>query len=185
MLSNRVVLVALLGATLGTAACNGNETSPFEPAGQPAYSEFSANLSGSDGHDGGDWGDTKPSSCKPLSLETESADIGPWGGVLRIGPHTLLVPPGALLQRTRITGRIFADSVNSIQFFPEGLRFLAPAVLQLSYENCRKLDLATMKVVYTSDDLLRLLELVPSEDRKLRKTVVGLIGHFSRYAVAY
>ena len=60
-----------------------------------------------------------------------------------------------------------------------------PARLQLSYQNCRTIALKNMKVVYTSDDLVQLLELIPSEDRKLQNTVVGFIRHFSRYAVAY
>lgn len=47
------------------------------------------------------------------------------------------------------------------------------------------LSAALGKVVYTSDALVQLLELIPSEDRKLQNTVVGFIGHFSRYAVAY
>lgn len=184
MESKRLFLTALLGAVLGAAACTGNQSTPFEPTQQPAFSEGSGN--GGDEPDGdGGWGEHRPSSCKALHAESESEDIGPRGGVLEVGPHRLVVPPGALLLRTRITGRIVADSVNSIQFFPEGLHFLVAARLQLSYKNCKKLQLRTARVVYTSDDLERLLELIPSEDRRSTNTVVGFISHFSRYAVAY
>ncbi len=183
MSSNRAVLTALLGAMLGAAGCSRAGDSPLEPVVQPAFSE-GQDGGGASGSDGG-WGNTNPSSCNPLSPRTEGADIGPWGGELRIGPHTLIVPPGALLQRTRITGRITSDTVNSVQFSPEGLRFVVPAILQLSYANCKRSNPLPMKVVYTSDDLLRLLELIPSQDRKLKQTVVGLISHFSRYAIAY
>ena len=105
--------------------------------------------------------------------------------MLRIGPHTLTVLPGALLKTTRITGKITADTVNSVQFAPEGLRFVVPAILNLSYANCRQPQTGNMKVVYTSNDLFVLLELVESEDRKANMSVVGLVSHFSRYAVAY
>ena len=184
MLSNRSALLVLLTAALGSAACSAIESSPLEPTVQPpAYSEWSAS-SGHNGSQGG-WGDSRPSSCRPLHSDTESEDIGFRGGELQIGPHRLIVPRGALLHKTRITGRISSDSVNSVQFYPAGLQFLVPARLQLSYENCNKLDLKNMRVVYTSDDLSQLLELIPSEDRRLKNTVVGLISHFSRYAVAY
>lgn len=182
MLSNRILIGALLSAALGSAACSGTGASPLEPTIQPAFSS-APEAGGGGGQE--DWGDTKPSSCEPLSARTESEDIGPWGGVLELGPHRLIVPPGALLKKTRITGRISADSVNSVQLFPEGLQFLVPVRLQLSYRNCENLELKNMRVVYTSDDLLRVLELIPSEDRKGMRTVVGFISHFSRYAVAY
>jgi hypothetical protein len=39
-------------------------------------------------------------------------------------------------------------------------------------------------VVYT-DELLRILELIPSLDNLRTKTVTGDIRHFSRYAVAW
>lgn len=182
MKSNRLFLTAVLGAMLGAAACTGNESTPFEPAQPPAFSTVSGSAGGlpDDG-----WGEHRPSSCEALHAESESEDIGPRGGVLEVGPHRLVVPPGALLRSTRITGRITADSVNSIQFFPEGLHFLVPVRLQLSYANCARLELKHMRVVYTSDDLLRVLELIPSEDRRGNSMVVGFISHFSRYAVAY
>jgi hypothetical protein len=90
-----------------------------------------------------------------------------------------------LLRITHITGTISADSVNSVQFAPEGLRFAVPAILSLSYANCRQPPIGPMKVVYTSNDLLTLLELVRSIDNKANRSVVGFISHFSRYAVAY
>lgn len=187
MSSNRTVLVVLFTAALGSAACSGNESSPLEPSAQPpAYSEWVA-QSASNGQNGqqGNWGNTKKSSCNPLSARTVAQDIGPQGGVLHIGPHTLTVLPGALRLTTRITGTITADTVNSVQFAPEGLHFVIPAVLSLSYSNCKVVSTSPMKVAYTTNDLVTLLELVPSQDVKVVKTVVGFIGHFSRYAVAY
>lgn len=186
MLSNRTVLVILLSGALGSAACRGND-SPLEPSVQPpAYSEWVA-QSASNGQDDhhGNWGNTKKSSCKPLSARTAAQDIGPQGGVLRIGPHSLTVLPGSLRAITHITATIAGDSVNSIQFAPEGLHFVIPAVLSLNYANCKVLGTSPMEVVYTSNDLFTLLELIPSQDLKVVKTVVGFISHFSRYAVAY
>ena len=52
-------------------------------------------------------------------------------------------------------------------------------------EPAKVLGTSPMEVVYTSNDLFTLLELIPSQDLKVGKTVVGFISHFSRYAVAY
>ena len=182
MKPNRLVLTTFIGAVLVTAACSGNESSLLEPGTAPA---FAKGPGGNSGPGGPGWGDTKPSSCKPLPARTESKEIGPKGGELKIGPHTLVVAPGALPHKTRITGTISADTVNSVRFSPEGLQFTHQVHLYLSYENCKKIDLKDMKVVYTTDDLSTILEMIPSKDKKYKNTVVGLIDHFSRYAIAY
>ncbi len=186
MPSNRLLFVAVIGWVLVATACGGNASTPFEPAAQPVFSAGDGDDSDRRAaeEDGG-WGENRLSSCQPLDADSESEDIGPSGGELEIGPHRLVVPAGALLRRTRITGKISPDSVNSVQFSPEGLRFLVPARLHLSYENCKRVNLKRMNVVYTSDNLLQLLELIPSEDEEVEETVVGLVSHFSRYAVAY
>jgi hypothetical protein len=188
MLSSRIAVPALLVATLMGAACGTTGTpSPFEPSGAPAEQlsqSFSAGI-GTFAQSLGDWGNSHPTSCTPLPAVTASRDIGPAGGLLPIGPHLLVVPPGALSARIRISGQITTDSVNSVQFAPAGLVFLTPAKLLLSYRNCTLVPLTNMKIVYTSDDLLQLLETVESRDLKLIGTVEGTIRHFSRYAVAY
>lgn len=182
MSSKSGVLALLVGAALSLVACGGTQSSLLEPAANtaqpPAYSEWSG------GGKLGKWGDTHQSSCKPLKAESKSEDIDFRGGEVKVGPHVLTILPGALLRKTRITATISADSVNSVSFAPEGLHFLLPAKLSLSYANCKSV-LQDMKVVYTTNDLLVLLELIPSHDFKFKNSVTGLISHFSRYAVAY
>ena len=78
------------------------------------------------------------------------------------------------------------DYTNSVQFSPEGLQFLVPALLTLSYSNCdRRTVLQQLEVVYTSNDLLKILDLLPSINNRIDKTTTGVIRHFSRYAIAY
>lgn len=61
-----------------------------------------------------------------------------------------------------------------------------PAMLTLSSRGCsRQTLLQHLKVVYTSDNLGRILELLPSVYNPSQKTTTGAIDHFSRYAVAY
>ena len=94
-----------------------------------------------------------------------------------------MIPAGALSRNYTIRAEQVTHRVNSVRFSPEGLKFAKPAKLTLSYSNCSPL-LLLKRVVYT-DELLRILELIPSLDNLRTKTVTGDIRHFSRYAVAW
>jgi len=122
-------------------------------------------------------------TCKAQSYVVAEKIIGPRGGSLRIGRHRLEIPRGALASKVRITGEQVSGSVNSVRLSPEGLHFAKPARLTLSYDNCASVRLLK-RVAYTSE-LLRILEVPPSEDYPEYEYVTGAIDHFSRYAVAY
>lgn len=123
--------------------------------------------------------------CSPLPADSESQVIGPDGGTLTVGPHTLTVPPGALSAPTLITGVIQPDTVNAIRFSPQGLVFQQPTQLVMSYANCPVLGSLTPKrIAYTTDDL-QILQIIPSLDNILNQTVTGQVSHFSQYAVAW
>lgn len=123
--------------------------------------------------------------CAPGIPASQSVTVGVLGGIVRVGPHRLIVPPGALLGPKTITASVTTESVLSVRFQPEGLRFLVPAILTENYASCSRTSARPLQVVYTSDNLLDILELLPSVDNPRQKTVTGLISHFSRYAVAY
>lgn len=123
--------------------------------------------------------------CSPLTADTTVATVGPAGGTLTIGPHTLVIPAGALDSSVTITAIAPSDSVNQVEFAPQGLQFETPASLTLSYANCNLLGISLPKKVVYTDDLLQILELEPSLDHAFSQTVTGRIGHFSSYAVAW
>ena len=120
-------------------------------------------------------------SSQPYAVDSEV--IGPEGGFLRVGTHSLAIPPNALKSRVRITGEQIPGKTNSVRFSPEGLEFERPAVLTMTYNNCA-LVLLQKKIVYT-DEQLKVLEVLRSLDLFRSKTVSAPIDHFSRYAVAY
>lgn len=125
--------------------------------------------------------------CSPLPAASASQSIGPAGGTIVVGPHVLVIPAGALNRTVTITAVAPSDSVNSVQFSPQGLTFARghPAKLTLSYANCSLLGrLLPKRVAYTTD-LLRILQLLPSLDNLLQKKVSAPLEHFSRYAVAW
>jgi hypothetical protein len=121
--------------------------------------------------------------CSPQPYAITSQDIGPNGGVLKVGTHTLSIPGNAVQGTVRITAEQISGKTNSIRFSPEGLHFAKPATLTMSYDNCL-LVLVQKKIVYT-DEKLKILEVLGSLDLFQKKSVSAPIDHFSRYAVAY
>jgi len=116
--------------------------------------------------------------------DSGSAVIGPLGGTVTFGPHELDVPPAALLTPTTITARTLPGDTIAVQFQPQGLTFLLPATLQLSYAQCQPQPTGTVSIVYVNDLLNELLGLLQSLDNPRQHKVVAPISHFSVYAIA-
>ena len=115
---------------------------------------------------------------------TDSATIGPLGGMITFGPHTLLIPPGALLRQTTITATAPADGHLTAVLQPEGLQFLVPATLTLGYSQCNPQPSSSLSIVYLNGPLGQILQWLPSILHLDSHTVSALIGHFSVYAGA-
>jgi hypothetical protein len=122
--------------------------------------------------------------CRPMAAASATESIGPAGGEIRIGRHVLSIPGGALRQRTTITAVAPSDTVNRVQFEPDGLTFQKPVMLVMSYANCAVDRPAPREVVYV-DDALKVLGHQPSRDDPAGKRVAGLLTHFSQYAVSW
>ncbi|PYO36115.1 MAG: hypothetical protein DMD71_01275 [Gemmatimonadetes bacterium] len=123
--------------------------------------------------------------CTPLPYASTTQVVGPTGGTIQVGPHTLVIPPGALVQNVTITAVAPSATVNSVRFTPQGLHFLAPAALTMSYSNCNLLGKLLPKRIAYTDDNLNILSYLISLDNLLSKKVTGKLDHFSRYAVAW
>ena len=123
--------------------------------------------------------------CTPLPYDSVSQTIGPEGGVIQVGPHTFTVPAGALDTNVTITAVTPSDTINRIQFQPEGLVFNEYTTLRMSYANCDLLgSLLPKRVAYVNADL-GILDYLPSLDNVLTQTVRGKLQHFSEYAIAW
>ncbi len=115
---------------------------------------------------------------------TASADIGVLGGKIAFGGNTLIVPPGAVLRKTTITATAPGDGHLSAVFEPEGLHFLLPPVLTLSYRQCATPPANTAKIVYLQSLLGELLDILPTTLNLNQHNISAPIWHFSVYAVA-
>jgi len=121
--------------------------------------------------------------CSPQRYQAVTRVVGSKGGKIKVGSHVLTIPAGALSEDVTIVAEQLTSSVNSVRFGPEGLIFAQPAELTMSYDNCQSIA-SPKKVVYT-DERLKLLEVLHSNDKPQTKIVTSPIDHFSRYAVAY
>jgi hypothetical protein len=124
--------------------------------------------------------------CSSLPYASATQTIGSAGGTIRVGPHTLTVPAGALSSPVAITGALVTGrGVNAVQFQPEGLRFQRSASLTMSYANCNLIGLLLPKRIAYVSDGLGILSYLESIDNLFAKQVTGRVDHFSNYAVAW
>jgi hypothetical protein len=160
------IVAGVLAATL-IAACSDEATAPSAPALAVA-------------------GTTRPPAItrcnQPYGLT--AAWIGPLGGRLKAGGHTLFVPAGALLVPTFITMETPSGNVGHVVFSPEGLTFnkTYPPHLVMSYQNCQVTPDATQQVAYTTESL-KVLETQPSVTDPVNQTVDAKLFHFSDYVI--
>ena len=105
--------------------------------------------------------------------------------MIRIGPHKLWIPAGALDAPVTITATAPSDNVNRVRLRPEGLVFRRSAALTMSYANCNLLGKILPKRVAYTDDALNIVNYVLSLDNLLSKNVNGRLNHFSNYAIAW
>ena len=173
-MARKFSVVLLFAALLTGVGCNSTD-SPTGPtaAATDEPSPLLSNLLGK----------LRLLSCSTQPYAVTTKAVGPKGGIILVGSHRLSIPAGALATRVTITAEQVAGSTNSVRFAPEGLRFAKPASLTMSYANCSGL-LAPKRIVYLNE-LLRILELLPSLDDAASKSVTAGIRHFSRYAVAW
>jgi hypothetical protein len=124
--------------------------------------------------------------CSNLPYASNTKTIGPLGGWISAGPHTLVIPPGALSAWTSITMTAPTGlGVNAVKFAPAGLRFSTPASLTMSYANCSLLGKILPKRIAYTDDTLNILSYLLSLDNLLSRYVTGKVNHFSDYVIAW
>lgn len=169
-------LAVLILVLLVSPSCSESPTSPKAPAVQPIHTDLIGGLLGATGL----------LKCSNLPYASSTATIGPLGGRISAGPHTLVIPSGALLAPTQITMTAPTGlGVNAVKFQPAGLQFRTPAALTMSYANCSLLGKILPKRIAYTDDRLNILYYLLSLDNLLSKYVTGKVNHFSDYVVAW
>jgi hypothetical protein len=122
--------------------------------------------------------------------------IGPQGDTLRVGQHILAINSLALRDTVRITAVAPADTVRWVRFHPDGLVFQPTAdgwsaLLFTNYTDCGVTTSGTLRVAQVTDSLAILgylqtyVRLKKNPWSQANQFVVGLLQHFSNYAVAW
>lgn len=122
-------------------------------------------------------------ACNVTRTYSTAREIGPTGGTIQVGPHSLFIPANALSAPTRITATAPAGDVVEIQFQPHGLEFRKKTTLTMSYRDCGLLRGVLPQIVY-ADDKRNILEQLLSVPDLLRRTVSAKTDHFSSYILA-
>src|SRR5918992_3928635 len=124
--SGRAIFSALIGAfalTLASCTTDVIPSAPRAPEVDPAEAQPSELL-------GLDLGGTLTGllsnltlyRCSTPSYGSVTQAVGPAGGVVRVGPHSLVIPAGALDRTVPITASTRAGDHVRVDFQPEGLR---------------------------------------------------------------
>jgi len=174
MKARRVIVPALL--LIAALACTDRSPTSLAPVAPPPQADLIGSLLGGTGL----------LKCSDLPYASSTSTIGPQGGSISAGPHTLVIPPGALSASTSITMTAPTGlGVNAVKFAPEGLRFSTPASLSMSYSNCSLLGKILPKRIAYTDDHLNILSYLLSLDNLSSKRVTGKVNHFSAYVVGW
>jgi hypothetical protein len=122
--------------------------------------------------------------CASPDFGSVTRRIGPWGGRIDVGPHTLFVPPGALRRPVDITATAPAAPVVRVTFKPHGLKFRTSATLILSYKHCGAVGPRRPKIAYIDEIDSSILQLLRTKHHWHRQSVSASLRHFSGYAIA-
>lgn len=166
-------------ALLLLAACSPTDTVAPRHQPTPGHASLSDQLDGRMVPGSGGLASTaadKPLACLVEAPLYGSATIGARGGELDVGPHRLIIPPGALTADTFVSGSIPAGPRIEIDFAPQGLQFKKPAGLILDASLCG----AVPNVVYLNE-VGGIAERIQAVFSNWWHTIAAPIDHFSGY----
>ncbi len=192
--SYKTATVSLVIAGAGLVACSGETGEPLAPATPAAQAAPVTTLSNPQTQKAQDLsgllGLLGIGSKPDLFVCTNnggpykgSATIGLLGGTVHFGPHTLAVPPLAVLKPTLITATTVAGDTLAASFTPAGTKFLVPPTLTLDYSHCANKPQGSLGIDFLDDLLTQILELLPAIDNGGGQ-VHAPIWHFSVYAAS-
>jgi hypothetical protein len=112
-----------------------------------------------------------------------SRTLGPDGGTLSFRIGRLIVPPGALSGRTRITAYVNGEDL-AVEFQPHGLAFHPghEPILEINFRKAPFPD-SDLHIQYV-DSLMNLLESLPTSTDPESNVARAPIAHFSLYCLA-
>jgi hypothetical protein len=202
----RAALLAL--GAIGLAACS-DSISPVAPTSQPSLAAAKGNANGKGSGSSAlllltqaqfdalrtNWGSytklvadgsTKAEAlrCEPAQRASATKRIGAKGGQITLGGgHSLTIPAGALASDVDITMESRPGAFLELRFSPHGLKFAKPVEMTFSYARCAVSADQAVGIVYVGSGF-RILETMPSTDRRTTRKMSALTDHFSGYMMS-
>ena len=172
--------VAALSVLLGAAivACADAPSSPSTTVSSTSRSRISEAAGGPNEASENAYGLVRCHRSGPI---LRSAVIGPEGRTLRVGDTYLVVPPGALSERVRMTATVL-DTIAAVELQPHGLRFALPVRLAIDVRDCSVREEQLPVLLYLDDDG-EVRETLPGHLDEDGESFFSRIVHFSVYAV--
>lgn len=121
--------------------------------------------------------------CEPTAGISKTKRIGPNGGRIDVGSHSIEIPAGALDAEVEITASVEPGPRTELEFAPHGLQFAKPVELSFDYSKCLVPESQALDIVYVGPGW-RLLETMPSSDARGEQRIRALTDHFSGYMVS-
>lgn len=183
----KAIATALAAGIVAVAACSDAPSAPTAAPLQGAATAVSANTHWPyTGHGNQNSQRSGLVQCERHPAYVGSAEIGPSGGQIVVGTSRVIVPPGALNKKVRITATMPAGEHISIffEFSPHGLVFKKPAGLVLDASGCDIPSYYAPDIVYLGENG-EILEYIQSYYSNHWHFVAAPIWHFSPYAVAW
>ncbi len=122
-------------------------------------------------------------ACKVTETHSMTQVVGRAGGTIKVGRHSLYIPPDALLSPQTITATAPAGNLVEVEFQPHGLKFNRPTTLTMSYRDCDLVSRLLPRIVY-ADENYNILETLLSVPNIFTQTVSAQTDHFSSYLFA-
>ena len=179
----RVSTIRFVGAILAFSVIGSCADAPTAPSrSQPASSSDSAAKLLS-------LGGPRPLYCPTSQTQTTTTVLDAAGGLLSVGGTSVLVPAGALLEPTTMTLTVPASNYMEIDVSVAGIEhfvFELPITVKVSYARCSSLlsRLLPLEAWHWDSKTKTFLELMPSVDDKLTRTVTFTTPHLSGYIIA-
>jgi|SRR5579862_3810603 len=186
MVRTRTYAKALILASAALWACGGDSTQPLAPSSSDALTQRTTQDKNVVGDLLGGLLGGQPTlfACQGNGGPyTGSGTVGIWGGQIQIGPHSLSVPPFAVLKPVTITATTIPGDTIGVVFGPQGQQFILPPTLSLDYSHCQNKPSGPLTIDLLDNLLQTVLDLLPSLDKGSGK-VTAPIWHFSVYAAA-
>lgn len=122
--------------------------------------------------------------CEPQPRVSATKVVGPKGGSIKIGPHSLVVPAGALDSNVTITGTAPPNPSVNVEFAPHGLQFNRAVEMTIDYKQCIVPETVELGVTYMLNGWYP-VQKMPSSDLRKDKKITALTDHFSGFVVTW